>query len=98
MYPFSPAFSRSTPLSVPYSVQYEESYDNHFTKEAHPAPSQLHLVQTNAPEWGRALLGCIGTIGSGAVQPINAYCVGAVIFVLINPPSNPMRGSIISYS
>ncbi|XP_049343241.1 putative multidrug resistance protein [Solanum verrucosum] len=101
MYSFSPAFSRSTPLSVPYSVQYEESYesyDNHFTKEAHPAPSQLRLLQMNAPEWGRALLGCIGAIGSGAVQPINAYCVGAVISVYFRPDKSSIQSHARIYS
>ncbi|CAH2080632.1 unnamed protein product [Thlaspi arvense] len=40
-----------------------------------PSPSQWRLLKMNAPEWGRALLGCIGAVGSGAVQPINAYCL-----------------------
>ncbi|KAI6687427.1 hypothetical protein NL676_024255 [Syzygium grande] len=33
----------------------------------------------NTPEWARALLGCLGAIGAGTVQPINAYIVGSVI-------------------
>nr|XP_016485784.1 PREDICTED: putative multidrug resistance protein [Nicotiana tabacum] len=102
MYPFSPAFSRSSaPLSAPYSVQYEESYesdDGHFTKEAYRAPSQLRLLKMNAPEWGRALLGCIGAIGSGAVQPINAYCVGAVISVYFRPDKSSIQSHTRVYS
>nr|XP_009765178.1 PREDICTED: putative multidrug resistance protein [Nicotiana sylvestris] len=102
MYPFSPAFSRSSaPLSAPYSVQYEESYesdDGHFTKEAYRAPSQLRLLKMNAPEWGRALLGCIGAIGSGAVQPINAYCVGAVISVYFRPDKSSIQSHARVYS
>ncbi|CAN4104073.1 unnamed protein product [Withania somnifera] len=101
MYPFSPAFSRSSPFSAPYSIQYEESYDSYddyFTKEAYPAPSQLRLLQMNAPEWGRALLGCIGAIGSGAVQPINAYCVGAVISVYFRPDKSSIQSHARVYS
>ncbi|XP_009594378.1 putative multidrug resistance protein [Nicotiana tomentosiformis] len=101
MYPFSPAFSRSAPFSAPYSVQFEESYesdDSHFTKEVYRAPSQLRLLQMNAPEWGRALLGCIGAIGSGAVQPINAYCVGAVISVYFRTDKSSIQSHARVYS
>ncbi|KAJ8542935.1 hypothetical protein K7X08_005458 [Anisodus acutangulus] len=102
MSPFSPAFfSRSAPFSAPYSVQYEESndsYDDHFTREVYPTPSQFRLLQMNAPEWGRALLGCIGAIGSGAVQPINAYCVGAVISVYFRPNKSSIQSHTRIYS
>ncbi|KAH8518439.1 hypothetical protein Peur_037535 [Populus x canadensis] len=33
----------------------------------------------NAPEWGRALIGCLAAIGAVAIQPINAYCVGSLV-------------------
>ncbi|CAI0380118.1 unnamed protein product [Linum tenue] len=44
-----------------------------------PGPSPWRLLKMNAPEWGTALVGCLASIGSGAVQPINAYCVGSLI-------------------
>ncbi|KAM1057304.1 hypothetical protein ACFX2A_031263 [Malus domestica] len=84
----SPAFN-PTPMSMsmgtPYSfsVQYDpedESDDEGFKRPNHP-PSQWRLLKMNAPESGQALLGCLGAIGSGAVQPINAYCVGSLISV-----------------
>ncbi|CAM8944333.1 unnamed protein product [Rhodiola kirilowii] len=80
MNPFSPAFS----ISAPYSIQYDLSDDDlgeDDYKVAHPSPSQWRLLKMNAPEWVQAVLGCIGAIGSAAVQPINAYCIGGLISV-----------------
>ncbi|XP_073158021.1 putative multidrug resistance protein [Henckelia pumila] len=99
--PFSPAFSRSTPFSAPYSIQYAASYDSDdedFNQQAHPAPSQLRLLKMNAPEWGRAFLGCLGAIGSGAVQPINAYCVGALISVYFREDKSSITSHARVYS
>ncbi|PQQ16211.1 putative multidrug resistance protein [Prunus yedoensis var. nudiflora] len=85
----SPAFNptaMSMSMGTPYSfsVQYDpddESDDEDFKRPTYPPPSQWRLLKMNAPEWGQALLGCLGAIGSGAVQPINAYCVGSLISV-----------------
>lgn len=44
-----------------------------------PNPSQLQLLRMSSPEWKRALLGCFGAIGFGAVHPMNAYCMGALV-------------------
>lgn len=94
--PFSPAFS----ISAPYSVQYDDGYDSddEFKQTSYPAPSQLRLLKMNATEYGRALLGCIGAIGSGAVQPINAYCVGALISVYFNTSKSSIRSDARTYS
>ncbi|KAI4333814.1 hypothetical protein L6164_018575 [Bauhinia variegata] len=86
LYPFSQAFSVGTPYS--YSIQYdpdEDSYEDNLKRSAYPAPSQWRLLKMNAPEWGSAMLGCLGAIGSGAVQPVNAYCVGTLISVYFDP-------------
>ncbi|KDP39051.1 hypothetical protein JCGZ_00808 [Jatropha curcas] len=80
LYPFSPAFSLGTPYS--YSVPYDPDDDytgDDLKRLNHPAPSQWRLLKMNAPERGRALVGCLAAVGSGAVQPINAYCVGSLI-------------------
>ncbi|XP_047334614.1 putative multidrug resistance protein [Impatiens glandulifera] len=96
---FSPAFS----ISAPYSVQFEPSYyesdeedDRKLFKP--PTPSTWRLLKMNAPEWGRALLGCIGAIGSGAVQPLNAYCVGAVISVYFQTDKTSIQSHARIYS
>ncbi|MFS7929197.1 putative dephospho-CoA kinase, ABC-type xenobiotic transporter [Helianthus anomalus] len=97
--PFSPAFS----LSAPYSVQFDASYDSededsYSNKRSYPAPSQLRLLQMNAPEWRQALYGCLGALASGAVQPINAYCVGAMINVYFRPDKSTIVRHARNYS
>ncbi|KAL1811502.1 hypothetical protein ACET3Z_021567 [Daucus carota] len=94
--PFSPALS----MSAPYSVQYDDGYDSDidYFEKAYPTPSQLRLLKMNAPEYGRALLGCIGAIGSGAVQPVNAYCVGALLSVYFNPDKSTIKSDARTYS
>nr|XP_043620752.1 putative multidrug resistance protein [Erigeron canadensis] len=79
--PFSPGFSMGTPYSVQFEASYDTDYEDSIRKLSHQAPSQIRLLKMNAPEWVAALWGCLGAIGSGAVQPINAYCVGGVINV-----------------
>lgn len=82
IYPYSPAMSISMGTPYSYSIQYDESYEEEDLKRSfYPPPSQWRLLKMNSPEWGKALLGCLGAIGSGAVQPINAYCVGSLISV-----------------
>ncbi|KAK6132920.1 hypothetical protein DH2020_033304 [Rehmannia glutinosa] len=98
--PYSP-FSRSAPFSAPFSVQYEGAYDSDdedINQPARPAPSQWRLLKMNEPEWGRALLGCLGAIGSGAVQPINAYCVGALIAVYFRTDKSTITSHARIYS
>ncbi|XP_015898197.2 putative multidrug resistance protein [Ziziphus jujuba] len=87
IYPYSTAMSISLGTPYSYSIQYgpgDESYeeeDDDLKRSSYPPPSQWRLLKMNSPEWGKALLGCLGAIGSGAVQPINAYCVGSLISV-----------------
>ncbi|PIN02501.1 Multidrug/pheromone exporter, ABC superfamily [Handroanthus impetiginosus] len=101
MNPFSP-FSTSAPFSVPFSVQYEGEYDSDDEdlkqQPAYPAPSQWRILKMNEPEWGRALLGCLGAIGSGAVQPINAYCVGGLIAVYFRTDKSSITSHARPYS
>ncbi|XP_061344878.1 putative multidrug resistance protein [Gastrolobium bilobum] len=90
--PFSQGFSMGTPYS--YSIQYEhddDSYEDNVKRTNYPAPSQWRLLKMNAPEWGIAVLGILGAIGSGAVQPVNAYCVGTLISVYFETDSSEMK-------
>lgn len=90
---FSPALSIfSTPYS--YTIQYDsddESMDGNWNQSSHATPSQWRLLKMNAPEMGQALLGCIAAIGSGAVQPINAYCVGSLISIYFEKDESNMK-------
>ncbi|KAJ0869762.1 putative ABC-type xenobiotic transporter [Helianthus annuus] len=97
MNPFSPAFS----MGSPYSVQFDASnddYDDKLKKPSHQTPSQFRLLKMNAPEWVPALWGCLGAIASGAVQPINSYCVGAVINIYFQIDQSTIVKHVRSYS
>lgn len=98
--PFSPAFSRSMPYSLsPYSVQFDyDSDDEDSMQLAYPAPSQWRLLKLNSPEWRSAVFGCLGAIGAGAVQPINAYCVGGLISVYFRPDKSSITSHARIYS
>lgn len=97
MNPFSPAFSMSAPYSVQFDA-YDSDDDDDLKRSAHPTPSQWRLLKMNAPELGKALCGCLGAIGSGAVQPINAYCVGGLISVYFRPDKSSITSHARVYS
>ncbi|CAI9785115.1 unnamed protein product [Fraxinus pennsylvanica] len=66
---------QNSPLST-FSDYYLKNDDK---LESSPSPSPWRLFQMNAPEWKRALLGCLGAIVFGAIQPIHAYFMGAMV-------------------
>ncbi|KAF8399819.1 hypothetical protein HHK36_015691 [Tetracentron sinense] len=76
-FPLSPAYS----ISAVYSMEtphYDEPNEGNLKPSSYP-PSQWRLLQMNAPEWKRTLLGCLGAVGFGAVQPVHAYCLGSTL-------------------
>lgn len=81
-------------MGAPYSfsIQYDSEDDfneDRFKISTYQAPSNWRLLEMNAPEWRRTVLGCLGAIGSGAVQPINAYYVGVLISISFD--TEPLR-------
>ena len=98
--PFSQAYSMGTPYSI--TMQYDTDDDgdrDYLKKSTYPHPSQWRLLKMNTPEWGRAVLGCLGALGSGVVQPINAYCVGSLISVyfLQNEKEIKSKSRVLSF-
>ncbi|XP_054795327.1 putative multidrug resistance protein isoform X2 [Prosopis cineraria] len=92
LFPFSQPFSMGTPYS--YSIQCDpndDSYEDSFKRSTYPAPSQWRLLKMNAPEWGRVVFGCLGAIGSGAVQPVNAFFVGTLISVYFDTETSKIK-------
>ncbi|KAM4092532.1 hypothetical protein ACB094_06G046600 [Castanea mollissima] len=97
--PFSQACSMGTPysISMPYDPD-DDDDDKYLKKSTYSRASQWRLLKMNMPEWGRAMLGCLGALGSGAVQPINAYCVGSLILVyfLKDEPEVKSKSRVLS--
>lgn len=96
--PFSPALSMSVVPSI-NMVSYYGSDDETVDSAADSAPrlSQWRLIRMNAPEWKRALLGCIGACAFGAVQPLNAYCLGSVVSVFFNNDKSKIKSEASFY-
>ena len=98
MHAFSPAYSISAPYSIQFDPSELESFEEDSEKPTYRPPSQLRLLKMNAPEWKYAVLGCIGAIGSAAVQPINAYCVGTLISIYFQTDESSMKSESRLYS
>ncbi|KAL2519632.1 ABC transporter B family member 15 [Abeliophyllum distichum] len=89
MYPFSLSSQNSTALAIHYEVPpiqnsptstFSNYYQNNVDKlEISLSPSPWRLLQMNAPEWKKAMLGCLGAVVFGAIQPIHAYFMGAMV-------------------
>lgn len=95
--PFSPALTMSMVPSI-NMISYYES-DDETVDDATSSPSLSHwqLIRMNAPEWKRALLGCLGACGFGAVQPINAYCLGSVVSAYFNNDRSSIKSETSFY-
>ncbi|PSS28554.1 ABC transporter B family member 15 like [Actinidia chinensis var. chinensis] len=92
----SPAFS----ISVPHSFQmysYDDSDDESLDKSSHPIPSTWRLLRMNAPEWKRAMLGCLGAASFGAIQPVHSYCLGSVVSVYFIENNANIKSETKSY-
>lgn len=99
LYPFSLGLSFSAPYS--YSVQFDrdENDEEDYEKPSiYPPPSQWRLLKMNGPEWKQPVLGCMAAIGSGVVQPLNAYIVGSVIWNYFQTDKSEMKSKSREYS
>lgn len=55
------------------------------------SPSFRWLLAMNAPEWKQAMLGCIGAILFGAIQPLYAFGMGSMIAVYFIPDHSVIK-------
>ncbi|KAG8365999.1 hypothetical protein BUALT_Bualt17G0030400 [Buddleja alternifolia] len=92
-------FSASSTNSVVPSMLPDYDNDDNQTLDAGSSPSlsQWRLIQMNAPEWKRALLGCSGAAAFGAVPPVNAYCLGSVVSIYFNSDKSKIRSETTFY-
>ncbi|KAK4429751.1 putative multidrug resistance protein [Sesamum alatum] len=95
--PFSPALTMSIVPSINTISYYDSDDDESSDPTSSPGLSHWRLFCMNAPEWKRALLGCIGAVGFGAVQPVNAYCLGSVVSVYFNNDRSHMKSETSFY-
>ncbi|XP_031285681.1 putative multidrug resistance protein [Pistacia vera] len=80
VYPFSPVFS----IDMAHSFQmhgYENQNEKNIKNNPDSPSTKLRLLQMSVTEWKRTVLGCVGAAGSGAINPVYAYCLGSVVSV-----------------
>ncbi|KAI8541585.1 hypothetical protein RHMOL_Rhmol08G0073000 [Rhododendron molle] len=91
--------SRSTSANSPTSLS--QRLDNSSTVRADqdfPVPSFRRLLAMNLPEWRQAMMGCIGAVLFGAIQPLYAFAMGSVISVYFLHDHNEIKYKIRIYS
>ncbi|KAH7415620.1 hypothetical protein KP509_14G054100 [Ceratopteris richardii] len=63
--------------------------------------SYLRLMKLNAPEWPYALLGCLGSIMAGAINPVFALIISELITVYYEPDKRKqerdVRNRVLGY-
>ncbi|KAF6157536.1 hypothetical protein GIB67_004474 [Kingdonia uniflora] len=93
VYSISPVYSHIQDNTCEY--QNEGNVNPSFS--SYPRPSQWRLLQMNLPEWKRTLLGCLGAVGSGAVQPIHSYCLGTIVSIYFIKDNTLIKSEIKFY-
>ncbi|CAM6090512.1 unnamed protein product [Calypogeia fissa] len=62
------------------------------------APSFKRLLAMNRPEWKQAIIGSIGAIGFGLVQPLYAFCLGSMISTFYLKDHGKLRSEVEMYA
>ncbi|KAI3965489.1 hypothetical protein MKW92_034732 [Papaver armeniacum] len=98
----SPYFSPSPAYSFIQTTYNDDpcEKDGNLVSSYPPTPSQWRLLVMNAPEWKRAVLGCLGAIGFGAVQTTertDAFSLGSVVSVYYLTDDNLIRSKTNLY-
>ncbi|XP_051122621.1 putative multidrug resistance protein [Andrographis paniculata] len=99
-FPFSPVWNTSTVVPSINTVSYYSSDDETETPDTYYStnPSHWRLIRMNAPEWRRALLGCLGAVVFGLVLPANAYCLGSVVSTYFSDDRTRIKSENFFYS
>ncbi|XP_022862540.1 ABC transporter B family member 15-like [Olea europaea var. sylvestris] len=89
--------SKVSPTHNSLPSTYSDYHQNNADKLECSSPSHLRLFQMNAPEWKKALLGCAGAVVFGAIQPIHAYFMGAMVSLYFSDDSSKLKSQTRLY-
>ncbi|PWA74003.1 NHPM bacteriocin system ABC transporter, ATP-binding protein [Artemisia annua] len=81
--------TEKTELIVTGSRHEEQS--NQSAEKEDSRPSWRHLIEMNRPEWKSALMGCIGALLNGLIQPTLAFAQGAMLSMFFLKDHNEIR-------
>eukprot|EP01018_Ginkgo_biloba_P008960 Gb_02468 [translate_table: standard] len=90
--------SSPSPLSDKPGVGHVEDSQPVESTKVFPPPSFHRLLLLNAPEWKQALMGCLGAIGFGAVQPVYTFYTGSMVFVFFLKDHDEIKLKTRTYS
>ncbi|CAN1726186.1 ABC transporter B family member 15 [Linum perenne] len=63
-----------------------------------PVPSLRRLVKLNLPEWKQGVIGCVGAVVFGGIQPTYAFTMGSMISVFFLTDHSEMKRKTGIYS
>ncbi|KAI8541589.1 hypothetical protein RHMOL_Rhmol08G0073200 [Rhododendron molle] len=93
-----PILSRSSSANEAAQSQRLDNSSKVGLDQDFPVPSFRRLLAMNLPEWRQAVMGCIGAVLFGAIQPLYAFAMGSVISVYFLPDHNEIKYKIRIYS
>lgn len=93
--PFSPIYSMSVAQSS--QMPHFNDCDGKRLKNHSSSASQWRLIKMNAPEWKQTMLGCLGAVGFGIVQPVYAYCLGTIVSVFFLKDNSKIKSETRFY-
>ncbi|KAG5535027.1 hypothetical protein RHGRI_022962 [Rhododendron griersonianum] len=93
-----PILSRSSSANAAAQSQRLDNSSKVGLDQVFPVPSFQRLLAMNLPEWRQAVMGCIGAVLFGAIQPLYAFAMGSVISVYFLPDHNEIKYKIRIYS
>ncbi|KAK3156227.1 hypothetical protein QOZ80_2AG0104490 [Eleusine coracana subsp. coracana] len=72
--------------------------DNNIEQPKLPVPSFKRLLMLNAPEWKHALMGSIGAIVFGGIQPVYAFAIGNMISIYFSTDHEEIKDKTRIYA
>jgi len=83
--------SRSSSTNSPGQSKRVENSSAVRADQVFPVPSFRRLLAMNLPEWRQAIMGCLGAVLFGAVQPLYAFAMGSMISVYFLTDHNEIK-------
>ncbi|CAL9779205.1 unnamed protein product [Musa acuminata subsp. burmannicoides] len=92
----SRSFSVCSRSNSATSSRHQEAHDE-LEADARPVPSLRRLLLLNAPEWRQAVMGSLGAVAFGAVQPLYSFVMGSMISMFFLTDHEQIKSNTTTY-
>ncbi|XP_065031997.1 putative multidrug resistance protein [Musa acuminata AAA Group] len=92
----SRSFSVCSRSNSATSSRHQEAHDE-LEAIARPVPSLRRLLLLNAPEWRQAVMGSLGAVAFGAVQPLYSFVMGSMISMFFLTDHEQIKSNTTTY-